>query len=126
MPEHFQTRNDMIKWLIANCPRPAIVRALEANRVEFLGGFKLIPPSNLPGWIFKITTLGGKIKNVVILANDLKLKYEIRIVKRVPWENWAGDFCGLIIPGRIHNGDKPLQYKELWNDAKSNRPTEDV
>jgi hypothetical protein len=120
MPEHFRSRTDMIEWLIANCPRPAIVRALEMGKVEFLGGFNSIPPSNLPGWIFKTKT-----KNVCILANDREHKYEIRIVKRIPWEDWAGDFCGLIIPGRIHNGDKPEEYKELWNVAKSNRPSED-
>ena len=121
MPEHFRSKNDMLEWLIANCPRPAIVRTLKADKVEFLGGFKSIPPSNLPGWIFKV-----KEKNVVILANDAKQKYEIRIAKHVPWKSWAGDFCGLIIPGRIHNGDNPEKYKELWNAAKSNRPTEDV
>ena len=37
MPKHFISRNDMIKWLTSQCPRPAIVRALDSGRVEFLG-----------------------------------------------------------------------------------------
>ena len=126
MSEHFRSRTDMIDWLIANCPRKAIVRALEKGQVEFLGGFTKIPPSDLPGWIFKVTLLKSKrVQHVCILANDLKRKYGMRTVKHVPWGSWAGDFCGLIVPGRIHNGDKPLQYKELWNAEKSRRPSED-
>ena len=121
MPEHFRSRTDMIEWLIENCPRPAIVRALQYNKVEFLGGFKPIPPSDLPGWIFKV-----KNKNVCILANDVKRKYEIRIVKRVPWENWTGDFYGILLTGHdLNSGDKPIQYKELKDAAKSNRSSED-
>lgn len=118
MSEHFRTRLDMIEWLIANCPRPSIVRALKANRVEFLGGFTKIPPSNLPGWIFRIEMLSGKTKNVCILANDLKHKYEIRIVKREPWENWDGLFHGVLIKDTLNSGDDPLQYERLYNAAR--------
>lgn len=120
MPEHFRTRLDMINWLIANCPRPAIVRALKSNRVEFLGGFTKIPPSDLPGWIFKIRMLSGKIKNVCVLCNDEKQKYEIRTVNNVPWINWAGEFCGLIIPGRLKNGDNPEKYRRFRDNAEKN------
>ena len=121
MIEHFRSRLDMIEWLIANCPRPAIVRALEANKVEFLGGFNPIPPSNLPGWIFKIKLLSGKTKNVCILANDLEHKYEIRMVKQIPWKNWCGVFHGILLITGLNTGDNPLQYKELRDAAKSNR-----
>jgi len=116
MPKHFQSRTDMILWLIENCPRPAIVRALEMGKVEFLGGFDPVPPSNLPGWIFVV-----KNKNVCILANDLKHKYEIRIVKRIFWKNWCGVFHGVLIPGSLNSGDKPEFYKELYDAATSNR-----
>ena len=115
MAKHFMSRTDMIEWLIDNCPRKSICRALQANEVEFLGGFTKIPPSNLPGWIFKVGT-----KNVCILANDLKHKYEIRIVKHVPWENWGGMFMGqiIVINDTLVYGDNPKKYKELKN-AKS-------
>ena len=120
MAEHFRSRTDMIEWLIENCPRPAIVQALETNKVEFLGGFHPIPPSDLPGWIFKVRN-----KNVCILANDAKQKYEIRIVKHVPWQNWQGMFVNILLTSSLNSGDKPFEYKELYDAAKSNRPIED-
>lgn len=127
MPEHFRTRLDLIEWLIANCPRPSIVRALQANRVEFLGGFTKIPPSNLPGWIFKIEKLSGKVIRVCILADDIKHKYRIRIVKRIPWENWDGIFHGVLVIDNLNSGDKPFTYKELYDAARqtSNRSSKD-
>lgn len=128
MPKHFRSRTDMIEWLIDNCPRSGIVRALQANKVEFLGGFNPIPPSNLPGWIFKVTLFRSRAEKIIcILANDLKHKYEIRIVKCVPWENWTGYFNGHIISGSLSNGDKPLIYKELYDAARqtSDRQTKD-
>lgn len=124
MLEHFRTRLDMINWLIANCPRPAIVRALKSNRVEFLGGFSKIPPSDLPGWIFKVKMLSGKIKNVCILCNDDKQKYEIRIVKNIPWINWSGIFGDILLTGRLNSGDNPIAYKELYDAEKNNRQIE--
>ena len=124
MVEHFRSRTDMILWLIKNCPRPAIVRALEFGNVEFLGGFSPIPPSDLPGWIFKVRT--GHVKNVCILANDAKQKYEIRIVKRVPWGNWCGVFHGVLMTTGLNVGDNPIQYKELKDATTSERSSKDM
>jgi len=114
MPKHFQNRNDMIKWLIAQCPRPAIVRALDAGRVEFLGGFKPLL-AGMPGWCFRVTLAPKNIKNVCILCNDKKYKYEIRIVKHVPWQYWNGVMLGkLIIRSDLNRGDNPTLYLNLW------------
>lgn len=116
MPEHFQTRNDMIKWLTAQCPRPAIVRALDAGRVEFLGGFNPLL-AEMAGWVFKVTLRPGNIKNVCILCNEKKHKYEIRMVKHIPWQYWSGVFHGILIKENLNSGDKPIQYKELYDAA---------
>jgi len=113
MAEHFMSRTDMILWLTENCPRPAIVRALNDGKVEFLGGFNPIPPSDLPGWIFKV-----KDKNVCILANDIKHKYEIRIVKRVPWENWTGMLSNIVMTWSLNSGDKPEEYRKLYDETQ--------
>ena len=120
MVEHFQSRTDMILWLTEQCPRPNIVRALEAGDVEFLGGFDLIPPSNMSGWIFKIRPhpVATQTRNVCILCNEPKRKYEIRIVKRIPWENWCGMFHGVLMKDSLQSGDKPLLYKELYDAAR--------
>lgn len=120
MPKHFISRTDMIEWLIDNCPRQAICRALQANRVEFLGGFTKIPPSNLPGWIFKITLFRSRAEKIIcILANDLKYKYEIRMVKYIPWENWHGMFHGILMKDSLHAGDDPVKYKEKYDATKN-------
>jgi hypothetical protein len=127
MSKHFRTRTDIVEWLIDNCPRPAIVRALESDSMEFLGGFVKIPPSNLPGWIFKVKlVLSDQIKYVCILANEIKHKYEIRIVKHVPWEYWQGVLAGIFMPHRLNSGDNSNLYKSLWelkNAEKSRRST---
>jgi len=118
MPEHFRSRTDMIMWLIKYCPRPSIVRALEIGNVEFLGGFIKIPPSNLPGWIFRVKMLSGQTKNICVLANDIKRKYEIRIVKRIPWEYWHGMFHGILMKDALNSGDKPQEYRRLYDEAR--------
>lgn len=110
---HFQSRDQIIDWLIDNCPRPAIVRALDYGQVEFLGGFKLIPPSALPGWILKVTSLYNKKWNVAVLANDKEHRYEIRIIKSIPWKNWVGIFYASIFRVKLFSGDNPKLYKEL-------------
>lgn len=117
---HFQSKDQIIDWLIDNCPRPAIVRALEQGKIEFLGGFNPIPPSTLPGWILKGTSLYGKKWIIAILANDIKHIYEIRIIKTIPWKNWTGTD-----PFTNHNsfrmelfsGDNPKKYKEMRDDS---------
>lgn len=127
MPKHFTSRTDMIEWLIDNCPRQAICRALQANSVEFLGGFTKIPPSNLPGWIFKVVLLiANRTINVCILANDKKHKYEIRIVKHIPWDQWFGDFHGVLMKRSLQSGDKPEEYRRYYNAARqtSDRPSD--
>lgn len=113
---HFQTEKDVINWLIDNCPRPAIERALTDGRVEYLGGFNPIPPSTLPGWIVKITSVYDKQWIVAILADSIKHRYEIRIIKTVPWKNWMGTdpfFGHKKFMSKLFSGDNPERYKEL-------------
>ena len=111
---HFQSRENIIDWLIDNCPRPAIERALIDGRVEFLGGFNPIPPSTLPGWILKVISLHDKQWIIAVLANDIKHVHEIRIIKTILWENWIGtDHCN-----KLFSGDNPKKYKEL-RDGKN-------
>lgn len=113
---HFQSKDNLVDWLIKKCPRPAIVRALEHGTVEHLGGFNPIPPSTLPGWILKVTSpLGGKW-NVAVLANDITHRYEIRIIQTIPWKNWRGELNGIMCSA-LFCGDNPEQYKELRDET---------
>lgn len=116
---HFQSKENIIDWLIENCPRPAIVRALEQGKIEYLGGFDPIPPSTLPGWIIKVISIHDKQWNIAILANDIKHGYEIRIIKTIPWKNWIGtDYLANHKSFRIElfSGDNPILYKELRDE----------
>lgn len=118
---HFQSKDQIIDWLMDNCPRPAIARALDYGKVEFLGGFKPIPPSALPGWILKVTSIYGRKWIIAILANDIKHIYEIRIMKTVPWKNWVGIdrlFNHKNFRDTLFSGDHPELYKEL-KDGKN-------
>lgn len=112
---HFQTDTDIIDWLKDNCPRRSIVRALEKGRVEYLGGFSPIPPSALPGWILKVASIYGGKWIIAVLANDITHRYEIRIIKSVPWKNWVGTdslFNHKKFRIKLFSGDNPELYKE--------------
>lgn len=104
---HFQNRNHILSWLEKNCSRKAIVRILNSEgEIEFLGGFNPIPPTSHPGWMVQMTSIYGKLWYVAVIA--YQNRYGIRILKEVPWENWAGN--GADAPGLI-NGDHPyLNY----------------
>lgn len=115
---HFQSKDNVIDWLIDNCPRRSIVRALEKGKIEYLGGFSQIPPSALPGWILKVTSIYGGKWNVVVLVNDKDHRYEIRIIKTVPWKNWLGVafWDKNCFAHELLSGDHPKKYKELKDD----------
>ena len=107
---HFQTRDDIIRWLITHCPRKAIVRSLLQDRAELLGGFTHIPPSDSPGWIVRVTSILSKRKWIVAVIPRIgKPDYEIRILTRVPWKNYAGNTGGK----SFYSGDRPWLYRIL-------------
>ena len=105
--KYFKTKDNLLEWLIYNCPRKAIVRSLLTKGAELLGGFSLIPPSARPGWIVRVTSIYGKKWIVAIIPAEGRPDYEIRILKHVPWENYVGGV------NEVYQGDKPLYYKGL-------------
>lgn len=117
---YIRTRSDLIKWLENNAPRRAIARALQEGQVEHLGGFEHIPPSTLPGWIVKVTSVHNKMWRVVVLANDTKHRYESRIIESVPWKNWSGTnfWSDESFRDKLFSGDKPEEYKRLRDNEK--------
>ena len=111
---HFQTRDDILRWLMAHCPRKAIVRSLLQDRAELLGGFSNIPPSGRPGWIVRVTSMLTNQKWIVAIIPCIgKPDYEIRILKQVPWENYIGCHDSSCIYG----GDRPWLYREMKERA---------
>lgn len=111
---HFQTRDHIIAWLERHCPRKAIVRAIDEGKIELLGGFSQIPPSNHHGWIVRVTSIHKRVWLVAIIPNKRQTDYEIRIPKEVPWKYWCGDF----FTHKIFQGDKPWLYQAIKEKMK--------
>ena len=104
-----RSRDDVLDYLTNNCPRRNIVRALTKGTVEFLGGFSKIPPATDPGWIVRCNSpIGGRF-HVAVIARNRSIDYGIRTVKRIPWEFWSGDTCGI----ELYRGDNPKRYAYL-------------
>lgn len=108
-----RTRDDVIDYIIDKCPDRAITRALKEGKVEFLGGFRQVPPATDPGWIVRGTLLSGRRVHAVVIAYNSTARYGIRRVRRVPWEMWWGDASGLA----FYRGDFPDKYKHLKEET---------
>jgi len=104
-----RTRRDVVAYIGRYTARRHVRRAIEHGDVELLGGFRPIPPGNDPGWILRVTSANKKRWHVAIVARGSTTDYVLRVLTRVPWENWIGDECGL----DLYRGDKPERYKYL-------------
>lgn len=109
---HFQNKNHILMWLEKNCSRKAICRALQEGKIEFLGGFKPIPPTSYPGWIVQVTSVFGKVWCIAVIA--YQDRYGIRVLEDVPWNKWVGSTA----KNRtiLMNGDHPEKYWELRHE----------
>jgi len=116
---HFQSPLHIVSWLGQNCARKAICRAINEGQVEFLGGFKPIPPTTHPGWIMRVTSTHDRTWYVAVICYDRR--YGIRILRDVPWGLWYGtDSRGVLGPS-LYRGDHPEEYKilrEAWNENR--------
>ena len=117
-----RTKDNLIKWLVDNCPRRAVVRSILQHGVECLGGFSVIPPSTRSGWIVRTTSSFGKTWIVAILVYDSPPKYGIRILKDIPWQYYIGD----IAEQEIYKGDNPLLYKQLRDICGARNETDKI
>lgn len=102
-----RTKDNLIEWLINNCPRKAVVRSLQDNGAELLGGFVKIPPSNYSGWIIRTKSVYDRTWIVAITANKTKPDYGIRILDKVPWEYYCGG------GSKLYEGDSPSFCKAM-------------
>jgi hypothetical protein len=109
------TRDDLVEYLVHHSPRPAISRAIAEGRpIEFLGGFSLIPPSKMPGWIVKVTSRFGREFFIALRTHKLwKQELFVEIITKVPWKYWDGDKAK--IP--LYQGDIPEEYRRLKNES---------
>jgi hypothetical protein len=105
------TRDDLIEYLITHSPRPAISRAINEGRpIELLGGFKHIPPSNMPGWVIMITTRFKKRFYVALRVHKIwKHQLFVEMISTIPWRYWDGDKSNNL----LYRGDRPQLYERL-------------
>ena len=106
-----RNRTDLFGVLEENPPHKMtqILEALSTGKTEVLGGFNLIPPSPLPGWIIIVTSKRGTVWNVVISAHENPPRFTTWIVQRIPWEYWAGRIDR---DPTVYDGDKPIEYEK--------------
>lgn len=112
--QHFRNRDDLVAWLEVQPLRKTINRALQEGTAEVVGGFYLIPPILLPGWIVRITSVYKRIWNVAIVPDPELKKYRIHIIENIPWRHWAGGDA----QSSLYAGDHPEEYRRL-KDAES-------
>ncbi len=112
---HIHRRNDLFKILEEHSPSPAISTALDTGRIELLGGFEKVPPSDNPAWIVVITSRRGTVWNIVLTLHEQPPRVSTWIVQRIPWEHWVGKTDR--DPG-IYEGDKPIEYEKRRAHAR--------
>lgn len=101
-------KHELIRWLENNIPlRYASIHRhfRRGSSLEFLGGFKQIPPGNNPGWIFWL-----KDKYILaIISYQLELRF--CMLDKIPWQYYENSNRPL------YRGDFPEKYKKLKNRA---------
>lgn len=108
-PGPITDRLDLIEMVSARAPSSACRRACLNGKVEVLGGFRVIPPSTLPGWMVLVTTVHGKDYAVAVTADQAMHRYRVWIADKVPWGEWLG-FIG---DYSVRSGDHPTLYSAL-------------
>ncbi len=85
-------------------------RAIAEGSIEWLGGFKHIPPGNGPGWILRARSRFGNTFYVALLLSARK-KFTLvtGIVFSVPWKYWDGGES----KDTLYCGDRPHLYRRL-------------
>jgi len=111
------TRDDLISFIEDSINRRGMLRAFTNGDVEVLGGFKSIPPRNLPGWIVEARHTVGYAKYHVAVTVETGGIHRIwNLVTGVPWDQWIGD-NEAYQNNQLMTGDHPDRYKEYKDDA---------
>lgn len=107
----FRSRDHLIRH-VAKCPlRPSICRAIDDpyGKVELLGGFKIVPPGDRPGFILAVTSQYKRTWFVAAVIPKQGFKPVVRVIDEVPWGYWVGDE-GAKNP--LYAGDNPNEYEK--------------
>ena len=128
--QHFTEIKHLIQWLIKNCPRKAVVRAMEEGSVEHLGAFTELGINHIPGWLVKVTSERGKVWLVGVTSRPEQRDFRIFVSDcygcfrlPVPWEYWDGiedplDYIASDSPMPMWDGDNPIEYARLRDEQR--------
>jgi hypothetical protein len=107
---YIRTRNDLIKYLEQYAGWPCIRRAIIEGEVENYGAFNNC-------WIIKV--ISKFKKEWIIKINPLldEKFFGTVLIKDIPWSEWIGDQS----QNKLYQGDNPLLYKELRNNARQTK-----
>ena len=126
--QHIETRTQLIEHIMDYAPVGGISRACHEGEVNVLGGFRVIPPGTRPGWIVVVTSRFEQVWIVAVQPNEDTRKFEVREIKRVPWESYVG--IEEQVGYSIYNGDNLLSAsvacrmaRERYNDRTRNKTT---
>ncbi len=129
---HFFTRKHLLDWLILNCTRKTVVRAMGEGAIEHLGAFIKLGPHELPGWIVKVTSNRGKSWYVEAVKHPTHKRYCIFVTQnsmRIPWEQWDGgdglDPIAGSTPMPLYDGDNPIEYGRLRDERRRKIESQD-
>jgi hypothetical protein len=101
-----RTREQLLEFLadrLKRVGRRHVARAIECGKVEVLGGFLRVPPSDSPGWIVRAVSDNGETYHAAVMCPF----YGVRMVDVVPWHHWAGGMA-----------DHPDRYRRLRDTAR--------
>ncbi len=127
---HFTRRRHLIDWLLRNCTRRVVVRAMEEGTVEHLGSFRHLGPApTQAGWAVRVTSERGKVWVVEVVSRLKAGGFGVFIVDweegtsdPVLWQHWQGDADHKLgVPQELYDlweGDNPIEYSRLRKAAK--------
>jgi len=112
-------RAKLLAIVASTAPYPAVRRAYEGEgKFEVLGGFSLIPPGTLPGYIVRVTSANGPVYLLGVVQDPYTHNWHSGVVDRVPWDRWDGDK----VSGQGYSnyrGDNPAEYAVLKEKANA-------
>ena len=113
-----RNREHLLEWLETAAPYRFIRRAMFETGVEFLGGFREVPPySTDPGGIIRGRAKFGTEWILAVVPNRTDpRKRKMFILSTVPWLFW----CGGTHENKLYQGDHPEIYKGL-RDAEAKK-----
>ncbi len=105
-PGRIITRTDLVMAVRALSPSKACMHAIDEGRVCVLGGFSVIPPFDLSGWICSVRSRHGRTWHLALLVDEVKHKYILQQIEEIPWRFWKGRVQH-DEPWSPYNGDDP-------------------